>query len=257
MILAPRSGPLECARVHGSSPTATPAISVVIPAFNEELRLARTLETSLEFLASRGELFEIIVVDDGSGDGTFELARSFEPRGVRALRLPSNRGKGAALKAGVLVSTGRRVLLADADSSVPIEELPRLEAELSAAPLVFASRAEASSRIEKRQPFYRQWMGKIFNLILRFLRLTELHDTQCGFKLIEGEIARALFREMTVERFAFDVELLVLARVGGHRVREVGVPWSHEPQSRVHPILDSSRMFYDVVRLAWRHRRRT
>lgn len=231
-------------------------LSVVIPAFNEEGRLARTLGELLAYLERRGEPYEVIVVDDGSRDGTCELARTFESRGVRPLRLAENRGKGAALKTGVLASTGQRVLLADADSSVPIDELPRLEERLHEAPLVFASRAVEASRIAQQQPFYRQWMGKSFNLILRALRLTDLRDTQCGFKLLDGDVARRLFTDLTVERFAFDVELLVLARRDGYRVAEVGVPWTHEPQSRVHPILDSSRMFRDVVRLAWQHRRR-
>jgi len=198
----------------------------------------------------------VVVVDDGSADATAEVAAGFAPRGVVVHRLETNRGKGAALKAGVARTRGRRVLLTDADLSTPIEDLPRLEARLGEAAVVLGSRAVAGSEITRRQPIYRELMGKVFNRLIRLAGVRGLSDTQCGFKLLEGEAARRLFAEMTVERFAFDVELVWLARRRGLEVREVGVRWENSPDSRVDPVRDSLRMLWDVARLRLRRRER-
>ncbi|HEX2253823.1 MAG TPA: dolichyl-phosphate beta-glucosyltransferase [Thermoanaerobaculia bacterium] len=227
-------------------------LSVVIPAYNEAQRLGSTLEHLLAYLEGRGASFEVLVVDDGSGDATAEVAAAFVPRGVRVLRLEPNRGKGAALKAGVLASRGARVLLTDADLSTPIEDLPRLESRLPEAAVVLGSRALATSRITRRQPLYRELMGKGFNLLVRLAGVGGVRDTQCGFKLLDGDAARALFPELTVERFAYDVELVWLARRRGHRVVEEGVRWADSPDSRVSPLTDSLRMLWDLVRLRLR-----
>lgn len=236
-----------------------PAISVVIPAYREELRLPATLERVVGYLEARGCAFEVLVVDDGSPDRTADVARAYEARGVTLLRQPENRGKGAAVKRGVLASRGSLVLISDADLSTPIEDLERLEREIGEAPVVLGSRALASSEITCHQPFYREAMGKTFNWILRRLGLVRFRDTQCGFKLLAGEEARRLFAELTVERFAYDVELVLLAQAHGLAVREVGVRWADSAASRVNPLVDSARMLWDVLRLAMRrreHRRR-
>jgi dolichyl-phosphate beta-glucosyltransferase len=227
-------------------------LSVVIPAYEEAARLGATLERILSFLAARGGSFEIVVVDDGSSDATAEVAAGFAGRGVAVHRLESNRGKGAALRTGVLASRGRLVLLTDADLSAPIEDLPRLEARLPEAALVLGSRSVPGSRITRRQPLYRELMGKTFNLFVRLAGVGGLHDTQCGFKLLDGEVARDLFRDLTVERFAYDVELVWLARRRGHRVVEVGVSWADSPGSRVRAVRDSLRMMWDLLRLRLR-----
>jgi len=231
-------------------------LSVVIPAYQEAARLGATLERVLGYLERRGEEFEVVVVDDGSADATAEVAAGFAQRGVVVHRLETNRGKGAALKAGVARTRGRRVLLTDADLSTPIEDLPRLEARLGEAAVVLGSRAVAGSEITRRQPIYRELMGKVFNRLIRLAGVRGLSDTQCGFKLLEGEAARRLFAEMTVERFAFDVELVWLARRRGLEVREVGVRWENSPDSRVDPVRDSLRMLWDVARLRLRRRER-
>jgi dolichyl-phosphate beta-glucosyltransferase len=145
--------------------------------------------------------------------------------------------------------------LTDADLSTPIEDLERLERELGRAPVVLGSRALESSEITLRQPFYREAMGKTFNWILRRLGLVRFRDTQCGFKLLEGEAGRRLFSELTIERFAYDVELVLLAERHGLAVREVGVRWADSAASRVNPLVDSARMLWDVLRLSLRRRK--
>jgi len=227
-------------------------LSVVIPAFNEGKRLGPTLETVLAYLAGRPDPAEVIVVDDGSGDDTVAVATAFAPRGVRVVRLPENRGKGAALAAGVAASRGESVLLCDADLSTPIEDVERLEPLLETSEVVIGSRAAAAAEILVRQPRFREWMGRGFNAILRAVGLAGFRDTQCGFKLLRGDRARELFAELTIERFAFDVELLWLARSRGLRVSEAGVRWADSPASRVHPLRDSLDMLLDVLALRWR-----
>ena len=229
-----------------------PDLSVVIPAFNEALRLGNSLAAIASYLRRGGGSFEILVVDDGSGDATAQVASGFAADGVRVLVLPENLGKGAALRAGVLASAGELVLLCDADLSTPIEDLERLTARLAEADIAFGSRSIAGARIVRHQPFYREAMGKAFNLLIRLLGFRGLHDTQCGFKLLRGPAARELFAEMTIDRFAYDVELLALARLRGLRVVEVGVTWADSTGSRVRPVHDALGMLRDVVVLRLR-----
>jgi dolichyl-phosphate beta-glucosyltransferase len=232
----------------------TAGTSVVVPAFNEAQRIGPTLERILVYFERRSPPAEIVVVDDGSSDATAEVAARFASRGVRLVRLPRNRGKGAALRAGVAATSGDAVLVTDADLSTPIEELERLEAALADAELVLGSRAVAGSRITRRQPWHREWMGRSFNRLIRTLGVTSLHDTQCGFKLLRGDVARRLFAELTVDRFAYDVELVWLARRRGFRVVEIGVAWHDSPASKVHPVRDAASMLIDVLRFRFRHR---
>lgn len=231
-----------------------PRLSIVIPAFNEAERLGPTLERVLAYLAGLPAGAEVLVVDDGSTDGTATVAQRFADRGVRLVRLAANRGKGAALKAGVLASRGDEVLLCDADLSTPIEDYARLSGALERSPIVVGSRAVAGSRITRHQPWYRELMGKTFNLLVRAMVVSGLRDTQCGFKLLRGDVARMLFAELSVDRFAYDVELIWLARRRGLEVVEVGVTWHDSPASRVHPLRDSWSMLRDLARMRWRHR---
>ena len=230
----------------------SPALSIVIPAYNEEERLGASLDRILEYAARRSGDHEILVVDDGSTDQTAAVAGRYPGPPVTVLRLERNRGKGAALRAGVLASRGDWVLLCDADLSTPIEDLELLESRAGEAELVLGSRAVPEADITRRQPLYRELMGKIFNGILRLLGLVEQRDTQCGFKLIRGDVARELFGGLSIERFAFDVELVCSAHDRGYRVVEQGVRWEDSPNSRVHPIRDSLNMFLDVLRLRLR-----
>jgi dolichyl-phosphate beta-glucosyltransferase len=229
-------------------------LSVVIPAFNEASRLGDSLGRLLPYLERRGEIFEVIVVDDGSADATVEVAREYAHRGVWVLELSRNRGKGAALRHGVVASSGAKVLLCDADLSTPIEELGRLEPHLAEAKLVLGSRDVEGARIGLHQPWHREMMGKVFNLLIRLLGFGDFRDTQCGFKLLDGGAARELFPHLTIERFAYDVELVWEAQRRGWKIAEVGVEWHDSPVSRVRPFHDAPQMLRDVLRIRFRRR---
>lgn len=231
-----------------------PEISVVVPAYNEAFRLGRTLDRIVDFLDSRGDRFEILVVDDGSTDETAGVAAERREWGVRTLQLVSNRGKGAALRHGVVASRGARVLLTDADLSTPIEELDSLESALEEADIAMGSREVEGARVVHHQPRYRELLGRMFNLAIRFLGVRGFLDTQCGFKLLRGEVARDLFPRLEIEGFAYDVEMVLRARELGYEVVEVGVEWHDSGASRVRPFRDGFRMLWDVIRLRIRRR---
>jgi dolichyl-phosphate beta-glucosyltransferase len=231
-------------------------LSVVIPAFNEATRLGATLDRVSAYLTGRGLVHQIVVVDDGSADATAEVVAGHPAPALRLVRQPQNRGKGAALRRGVEMAEGERVLLCDADLSTPIEDLERLEPRLAAGcDLAFGSRATAGSEVSVHQPFYRELMGKTFNAIIRLLGVRGIRDTQCGFKLLTAAAAHDLFPRLITDGFAYDVELVLLARRRGYRVEEVGVRWANSPDSRVHPVRDSLAMLRDVLRLRLRRRR--
>jgi len=231
-------------------------LSIIIPAYNEAARLGPTLERILAYRSGRGLACEVRVVDDGSTDETAEVVAAFADRGVDLYRQDQNRGKGAALRAGVLASRGDRVLLVDADLSTPIEDLERLEPHLTEAQVVLGSRAVPGANVTLHQPFYRELMGRIFNRLIRILGVRGFQDTQCGFKLLDGEAARRLFADLKTDRFAYDVELVWLARRYGYQVAEVGVTWANSPRSSVDPLKDSARMIWDVLVMRLRHRGR-
>ena len=236
-------------------PVQLPEISVVIPAYNEEQRLGDSLALICDFLGKCGQPYEVLVVDDGSSDDTVSRAIEYSDFGVRVISLGRNQGKGAALRRGVSESRGRLVLISDADCSTPIEDLDKLLPHLAAAPVVFGSRSVPGARLTKRQPFYRQLMGKVFNLAIRLAGVRGLNDTQCGFKLLDGEIGRRLFALVTTPGFAFDVELAWLAQRLGHRVAEVGVTWENSPASKVRVLRDPPRMLLEILRFRFRHRK--
>ena len=232
-------------------------LSVVVPAYNEEGRLEPGLRRAVEYLRGRGRPFELLVIDDGSRDGTSAVAAAFAAEGVRVIRHERNRGKGAAVRTGVVASRGARVLISDADFSTPIEEVEKLEPRLGdGTPLVIGSRGMDSSQVRQHQPFYREMMGRIFNLIIRLIGVRGIRDTQCGFKLAAGDVGRSLFSALAIDGFAWDVEMIWLARRRGYGIAEVGVVWINSPDSRVDPIRSSLSMLRDVVLMRFRHRSR-
>lgn len=229
-----------------------PRLSIVIPAFNEERRLPGTLARVCDFLGGRPEWrpAELIVADDGSTDGTVPAARAVDrPADVDlvVLALGVNRGKGAAVRAGLAAARGAHVLISDADLATPIEEIDALAAR--AVPLAVGSRALRRELITRRQPLARDLLGRSFNLFLRLLGLTALGDTQCGFKLLDGALAHRLAGELRLDGFAFDVEMLARAARAGATAAEVPVRWNHVEESRVRPIRHGLAMLADALRV--------
>jgi dolichyl-phosphate beta-glucosyltransferase len=224
-------------------------ISVVFPAYNEEGRLEPTLRSAARYFDARGTSAELIVVDDGSRDGTSLLTRRLaeEMANLRLIRLAENRGKGHAVRSGVVNSRGRKVLFADADGATPIEEIERLEAALDGgADVAIGSREAPAADVRVRTRAYRRLMGRSFHLLVRLVAVRGFHDTQCGFKLFRSSVAHELFSRMRMDGFSFDVELLLMAQHRGFRVAEVPVNWVHQPGSRVNLVADSLRMAYDL-----------
>ncbi len=234
-----------------------PGLSIVVPAYNEALRIERSLERTLAFVASRPRPTEIIVVDDGSGDETAAVVASFAERHceVKLIRLPENRGKGAAIRAGVRASRGDRVLMMDADLATPVEELDTLEVALDAGvPIASASRAIGTSNVRRAQSPLRVLLGRLGNLWIRAWAVPGIHDTQCGFKLFRGDVARELFALCREDRFGIDIEVLHLAGRRGHAISEVGVHWEHQDGSKVRP-RDYVDVLLKVPRIAWSARK--
>jgi dolichyl-phosphate beta-glucosyltransferase len=223
-------------------------LSVVIPAYNEARRLPATLARLRQHLAARGRACEILVVDDGSSDGTAEVAGA-TGEAVRVLRHEPNRGKGFAVRRGMLAATGERRLMTDADLSTPIEELAKLEAEIDRGfDVAIGSRAVAGARIEVHQPAYRETMGRAFNVLVQALLLPGLHDTQCGFKLFTAGAAAAAFSASRLDGFSFDVEALYVARLRGLRIAEVPVVWRNDDATRV-SLGGGGAAFLDLFRI--------
>lgn len=232
-------------------------LSVVIPAYNEVQRLTPTLDRISEYLESRDLQYEVLVVDNGSSDGTANLVEKYPNPQVTLLSIGRNLGKGAAVRRGVLESTGKMILITDADLSTPIEEIEKLEPYLSPdqCDVVLGSRAVQGAEIKKHQAFYREFMGRTFNVIIQILGVRGIRDTQCGFKLLRGSVARSIFQRLTTSGFAFDVELVWLAQLEGLGIQEVGVVWINSPVSKVRIWIDPLKMIVEVVLFKWRHRR--
>jgi dolichyl-phosphate beta-glucosyltransferase len=227
-------------------------LSIVIPAYNEAERLPAGVRRIHAFLEERGLRGEILVVDDGSRDGTSGVTRALaaEIPELRLLGYPVNRGKGFAVRTGMARARGDAVLFTDADLSTPIDELDALrEALREGADVAIGSRHLEHSRILIRQPFHRRHLGRIFNGVLSLLGVRGYSDTQCGFKLFTREAAGRIFPRVRTDGFAFDVEVLLVARRLGLRTREIPVRWNNHSDSRVRPVRDSVRMLLEVLRM--------
>jgi len=229
-----------------------PFLSIVIPAYNEEDRLADSLNRILAFVASRPHPSEIVVVENGSTDRTAEVAEAFARKNsnLRVLRERA-RGKGLAVRRGILAAAGEYRFICDVDLSMPIEQVTRfLPPLLPDAAIAIASR-EAPGAARFSEPAYRHWIGRGFNVLVRLLAVPGLHDTQCGFKCFRADAAEELFRLQVLNGWTFDVEVLFLARRKGYPVVEVPIPWTHVPGSRVRLVRDSLAMLTDLVRIRW------
>ena len=266
--LVPRRSPLSAAAPTG------PLLSVVIPAYNEAPRLPATLPQVVGYLSGAPYTWELLLVDDGSGDATLALltatadehARAGGQGTIRVLAEP-HRGKAAAVRAGVLAARGEAILFADADLSTPLNTveamLPLLKGQGGNADLVIGSREGIGAR-RHDEPYYRHLMGRVFNTLVRLLAVPGIHDTQCGFKLFTRAAGHDLFRRLRLYGddapvvrgplvTGFDVELLFLARQRGYRIVEQPVQWHHVPTSNVDPLRDAYRMLRDVIRVRLNH----
>lgn len=234
-----------------------PELSVVIPVYNEQARVAGTLQASFDYLKAKGYSAEILVVDDGSKDKTLSVVSRFKRQATRKIALrvlpqETNRGKGAAVRAGVLAAKGKVILYMDADNATPLSEFENFRAFLEkGVDVVIGSRAVDRKKVKVHQPFYREAMGRIFNLLVQLIATNGLWDTQCGFKAFRRRAAFSVFPLQTIERFGFDVELLFIARKLGFSILETPVQWIDSPDSRVRVLRDSSRMLADLWVIRW------
>ena len=232
--------------------------SIVIPAYNEETRLGATLARTLGYFADRQESpVELLVVDDGSNDDTADLTESWQERSqhIRVLKHDKNKGKGWAVRTGMLAAAGEFVLFMDADGSTDIAEIEKLAAALDdGADIAIGSRDIAGSDIQKHQPMAREAIGKLFNRVVQVLAVPGIGDTQCGFKLFRKSVVAPLFNRQTVRGWAFDVEILFLAQKLQFKIAEVPVQWADFPGSKVRPLRDALQTVWEVVRLRFVHR---
>lgn len=233
-------------------------LSIVLPAYNEERRIEKALRSAAEFIASLDFSAEIIVVDDGSTDRTYEIAESVgrEFSTVRVVQHEKNAGKGLAVRTGMLAAKGDWALFSDMDEAVPISEALLLlqAAEEQRADVAIGTRYHCQSRILRRQPWQRVLVSRLGNLLVRALVLPGLKDTQCGFKLFRMSTMRPVFERVTVRRFAFDIEVLAIARRWGRLVIEVPVTWVHGEGSTLRLLPAAFDVLRDLIRIAWRIR---
>ena len=232
---------------------ASPELSIVIPSYNEELRLPRTLDRVHAWVQSARIATEVIVVDDGSTDGTARVVteRMAAWPGLRLVSNPGNRGKGYSVRHGALEARGRLLLFTDADLSAPIEEAPKLLGALKTHDVAIGSRALDRRVIEVHQSKLRELAGMVFNVIVRVTLGLSFADTQCGFKAFQREKCVVLFQKQRIERFGFDPELLYLARKNGFRVAEIPVRWAHDAGTRISMARDSLGMFGEIWQVRW------
>ena len=246
---------------RGSSGGETPVgassgiyLTVVIPAHNEAGRIRSTLQRVREYLSNEPWRSEVIVFLDGCRDGTSEVVHD-ELDGhpdTKILESASNRGKGYAVRAGMLAARGQFVVFSDADLSTPIEEVERLIDVLNDGnDVAIGSRALAGSDIRISQPRWRQELGRMFNRLVRCFFISSIRDTQCGFKCFPGDVAQRIFSRQRIDGFGFDVEVVWIARKLGYRVTEVPVVWSNHPVSSVHPVRDSLAMLLHLVAIRY------
>lgn len=206
-------------------------LSIIIPAYNEARRLPSTLAAVFDYLKRQSYLSEVIVVDDGSTDGTAEIVRSFN-QSIRLIQQPRNFGKGAAIRTGMLAATGEWRYTCDADLSTPIDELDHLLSLTNQADVIIGSRRMPGSHVTQPQVWWKVQLGKLGNVAIQLLAVRGIHDTQCGFKLFHQR-TMPVFSLQRTNRFGYDFEVLYLARRGGWKILEVPVRWANDPRSTV------------------------
>jgi dolichyl-phosphate beta-glucosyltransferase len=229
-------------------------LSLIIPAYNESGRIGASLEKALAWTKAQRFSSEILVVDDGSRDDTVAVVGRYAGETLRVLAQPRNMGKGAAVRRGMLEATGTYRIFTDADFSTPITEATKVLEHLKSFDVVIGSRAIDASFIKEHQPWYRESMGKAFNLLVQILAVPGIHDTQCGFKGFRGYAAQEIFSRTKIDGFGFDVEVLLLARRFGFTIKEIPVEWYDDPRSTLNPIADSLKMLRELLMVRRIHR---
>ncbi len=233
-------------------------ISVIIPAYNEEKRIEKTIIFIISYLTQKfGNEYEIIIIDDQSQDKTGEIVNKLSKKNNRIKIFTNEKryGKGYSVRKGMLLAEGDYLLFSDADLSTPIEELNKLLSWLEKGyEVAIGSRSLKESQVIVHQPFYREIMGKIFNKLVKLFCLPDFIDTQCGFKLFKKEAAKKIFPLSRINRFAFDVEILYLAKKNNYKIKEVPIRWINSPASRVNPVSDSLKMLVDLLKIRFLHR---
>lgn len=241
-------------RIHHLLPQLTalntPFLSIIIPAYNEESRLPRTLEQIFAFLNQQAYIFEVLVIENGSSDKTLEVTQKYAQTHPQLIVLQEQqRGKGNAVRRGMLEAKGEYRFICDADLSMPIEELPKfLPPQLGEFDIAIGSR-EAKGAIRYNEPPYRHFGGRAINLLIQVLILPSLNDTQCGFKCFHASTAEALFRQQTLTGWSFDIEILYLARRKKLRVKEIPIQWYFHADSKVNAVQDALKMISDIFRI--------
>jgi len=248
-----RSDPAMASSASAGFDPARPLLSVVVPAYNEESRLGASLKRMLAYFDAQDYPVEMLIVDDGSSDGTARVVQQIaacRPQ-VRLLSYHPNQGKGHAVRYGMLRASGELVLFCDADLATPIEEVEKLLAKIKAGyDIAIGSRDVPGSELIKRQSFVREMGGRTFNKLVQVMAVPGIHDTQCGFKLFTQQASQTIFSRCRVDHFAFDVEVLYLAlRIFGLRVAEVPVRWAHQEGSKVRFFRDAWRMVKTLFRI--------
>ncbi len=224
-------------------------ISIVIPAYNEEPIIENTVRAVTDYFREKELNFEIIVVDDGSKDNTWlKLEKlKIEIPALKIIRHETNLGKGRSVKDGILSAEGELILFTDADLSAPLTNLNRMEEEIKKGYSIVVGSRYVKGAVIKKRPLIRQILGKGFNILLKLLRLTDIKDTQCGFKLFKKEAAKDIFSEAKIYGYAFDVEILYLAKLKGYEIAECPILWIDRSDSKMKLIRDAIRMFKEVV----------
>ena len=231
-----------------------PRYSIIIPAYNESARIEQTLERVLDCIAGHGWDAEVLVVDDGSRDGTSAIVKRWmeSHSNLKLIQNPGNRGKGYSVRNGMLQAAGDIVMFTDADLSAPMDEAERLFAAIEeGVDVAIGSRWLDRGRQTIHQPLYRQFFGRCFNWVTRAVMHLPYADTQCGFKAFRRPVAQVMFRLQRIERWGFDPELLFIARKLGYSVREVAVTWGHDERSRISYLKDGLKMLEDIAYIRW------
>ncbi|OGR82633.1 MAG: hypothetical protein A2901_07605 [Elusimicrobia bacterium RIFCSPLOWO2_01_FULL_54_10] len=233
-----------------------PYLSVVIPAYNESAHIVSTLEKISKYLAERKTPYEILVVDDGSSDDTATVVKALADSNsaIRLIRNDGNQGKGSAVKRGVINSWGEMVYFTDADLSTPIEEIEKFFPQFPHHDVVIGSRSIAGAEVRVHEPFYREILGKLFNKFARVLCVGGFVDTQCGAKMFRKDPAQMIFPLIQTSRFSFDVEVLLVARRLGYKIKELPIRWFYSANTSVRMLEDGPRMLWDLFRIRWIHR---